>query len=222
MKLIKILILGCFIFWWGVILFFNLPESSLPIAENYSLYKTWNVIFFKRWEFFAPPPNYDDRLYYVYTDLKKPENITNYEVFKTLHKKRKKGYFFNNRLSNLDQTLHSISTSTTDLIKKNYEIYKFQQNCDTALNNSDCFQKYVEKVSTDFHETQNLTILIKHAKEIAILKSITDAKVQIILSAKELPKFKDRHKIDAKRKEYMLFISNYYNLETEKWEKSQE
>ena len=220
--MIKLIILGVFTLWWSANFFFNLPDSSLPIVQNYDLYKKWDGIFYQRWGFFAPPPDYDDRLFYVYTDLKDSTKIIVNEVFENIHKKRKKQYPFDDELSNLDYILHNLSSPIGDLIREGYDIYKIKSKCDSLANYSDCFQKYIDNVRDDFNTSPNLTTLIKHAKIVASLKELTDTKVQIILGAKDLPKFKDRYKKDFVRKEYPFFKSNYYNLKTNKWEKFQE
>lgn len=222
MKIIKTLILGIFTFWWSANFFFNLPDSSLPILENYGLYKKWDGLFYQRWGFFAPPPDYDDRLYYVYTDLKDSSNVIVYEVFENLHKTRKKQYPFDDELSNLDYIIHNLSSPLGDLIRESYDIYKIKGNCDSLGIYSDCFQKYMSSVREDFNTSPNLTTLIKHTKIIADLRNIKNSKVQIILGAKDLPKYRDRYKKDLVRKEYPFFKSNYYNLKTNKWESFQE
>ena len=186
MKIIKILTLGVFALWWGSNFFFNLPDSSLPIVQNYDLYKKWDGLFYQRWGFFAPPPDYDDRLYYVYTNLK-DSTITINEVFENIHKNRKKQYPFDDELSNLDYILHNLSSPIGDLIRESYDIYKIKGNCDSISDYSECFQKYIDNVRDDFNTSPNLTTLIKHAKIVAGLKNLTNTKVQIILGAKDLP-----------------------------------
>jgi len=222
MKMFQIIILGIFTVWWCSNFFFNLPDSSLPIVQNFNLYKKWDGLFYQRWGFFAPPPDYDDRLYYVYADLKDSTKVTAYEVFENIHIKRKKLYPFDDELSTLDYILHNLASPIGDLIREGYDIHKIHHNCDSLEENSGCFQKYIGNARDDFNNSPNLTSLMKHAKIIAGLKNIKNTKVQIILGAIELPKFKDRYKKDLARKEYPFFKSNYYNLKTNKWEKFHE
>lgn len=221
MKLIKMVIISVFFSWWGANMFFNLlPDSSLPIIQNYDLYKKWDGLFYQRWAFFAPPPDYDDRLYYVYTNIKDSTDVTVYEVFENIHKKRKIQYPFDDDLSNLDYILHNVSSPIGDLIREGYDMYKFKGNCE-LVEKGNCFQKYIDSVRDDYNTSPHVVTLVKHAKIIAELRELTNSRLQIILAAKEIPRFKDRHNINMLREEYPFFKSNIFNLKTNKWEEFQ-
>jgi hypothetical protein len=222
MKALQKTILLFFVLWWSLNFYFNLPDTSLPIVTNYETYKKWDGIFYQRWGFFAPPPDYDDRLYYVYTNQSDTTKVNIYEIFENIHLERNKRYLYDDDLSNLDYILHNLSSPIGDLIRESYEIYNLKGNCENLGEYSDCFQKYIDEARGSFDTSPNLTSLIKHSEIIAKKNNFNNHSVQIIFGAKELPKFKDRNNKNIIRKEYPFFKSNIYNLKTKKWKKYHE
>ena len=49
-----------------------LPEDGAAIALNYHSYKKFDQLLFQRWGFFAPPPNFDERLYFTFQNTNDP------------------------------------------------------------------------------------------------------------------------------------------------------
>ncbi|WP_334124785.1 hypothetical protein [Empedobacter brevis] len=204
--------------WWGLNFFFNLPDTSVPIVHNYELYKKWDEIFYQRWGFFAPAPDYNDRLYYIYTPNTNSTQTVVYEVFENLHKNRVSNYLRDDNLSTLDYIIHNTSSPIGDLLRESYEVYVLENSCN-SLKEEDCYRNYINSIRDDFNESPNILTLVNHAKMIARIKQLNDYKLQIIIGAEELPKFQDRYSSLPAQKSYPFFKSNIFNLKTNKWEK---
>lgn len=219
MRAIKYFLLIIFAFWWGLNFYFSFPKSSLPILYAHNLYQKWDDIFFQRWGFFAPPPDFDNRLYYVYTNKKDTSDIFIYEVFERLNKRKNQNYLFNDNLINLDYILHNLSSPIGDLLRENFQIYKHQKFCDSIDDENQCYQLFVNQMKSEIYQLAEMKTLLKHSKLIAHKQSLTNHKVRIILGAKELPKFYQRYKDSVIREENVFFSSDYYNLNSSIWEK---
>ena len=220
MRTIKYFLLIIFAFWWGLNFYFSFPKSSLPILYAHNLYKKWDNIFFQRWGFFAPPPDFDNRLYYVYTNKKDTSNIFIYEVFEKMNKRKNQNYLFNDNLINLDYILHNLSSPIGDLLRENYQIYKHQRFCDSITNETECYQSFINQSRNEIHQLSQMKTLLKHSKLIAHKQGLTNHKVRIILGAKKLPKFHQRYQDSITREENVFFSSDYFNFITNTWERS--
>ncbi|MGL5279996.1 MAG: hypothetical protein ACRC8M_13175 [Cetobacterium sp.] len=218
LKLKQVFILFIFASWWCLNFFFNLPDTSVPIVHNYELYKKWDEIFYQRWGFFAPAPDYNDRLYYIYTSNNNSNEFIVYEVFENLHKNRVNNYLKDDNLSTLDYIIHNTSSPIGDLLRESYEVYTLEGNCKN-LNDEDCYRNYINSIRDDFNESPNILTLVNHAKMISKIKNLDNHTLQIIIGAEELPKFQDRYSSNFKHKSYPFFKSNLYNLKINKWEK---
>ena len=211
-----LLIFAC---WWGLNFYFSFPKSSLPILYAHNSYQKWDNIFFQRWGFFVPPPDFDNRLYYVYSSKKDSSNILIYEVFERLNKRKNQNYLFNDNLINLDYILHNLSSPIGDLLRENFQIYKHKKFCDSIRDETECYLSFINKSRNEIHKLSQMKTLLKHSKIIANKQNLTNHRVQIILGAKELPKFYQRYKDSVIREENVFFSSDYYNLNSSKWER---
>ena len=85
-KVLVLIAIAIFINYWCLTVLFSFPKSSIVVAENYKAYKKFQRLFYQKWIFFAPPPTYNLRLYYVYRNDDKIyhieifENINQYEL----------------------------------------------------------------------------------------------------------------------------------------------
>lgn len=219
MKKIKFTILLLFSFWWSFNLYFNFPNTSLPILYTYSSYQKWDNIFFQRWNFFAPPPDSNTRLYYAFHNINNSNDIFIYEVFEKLNKNKNEKYLFNDYLINLDYTLHNLSSPIGDFLRETYDIYKYQGLCDTIRNDDKCYQLFIKKAKAKIYQLPQIKTLLKHSQIIATKQNLSNYKIQIIMGTQDLPKFHERYSDSINQKENIFFSSDFYNLKTKSWEK---
>ena len=120
--LFKKLILFFTLFYISATLFFNLPRNYLKIINSKSE-AYFHFFLFQRWNFFAPPPNYNERLYYTFKS-NADTNLIVYEVFEPLYKLKSQKAPFNNREDLLDYLLSNSLNSMGEEIYEAKE-YKF-------------------------------------------------------------------------------------------------
>lgn len=209
-----------FILYWGTTCIFNFPESSIIIAENNKEFKKFNNFFYQKWSFFAPPPSYNTRLYYVFHSKK---GVRHMEIFENLNKTLRDKYLFNDTYANASWLLFSnvdnITETMVELIEAKSNLSKFvdeNENKDLTdyvdeNDEYDQFRSIIEK-------THSMNIILHYSEFVAKqMKLGEDYKVQVIISKKLIPKYADRYKTDLKTEEKVLFVSGVYDNLTKKW-----
>ncbi|MEO6916949.1 MAG: hypothetical protein ABI151_16115 [Chitinophagaceae bacterium] len=212
------LALTIYIAWWLLIALGNFPETSLPIASNLAHYKIFDEVFYQRWGFFAPPPNEDDRLYYVFTNNSDSSKNITFEIFeKLLHEKREK-YLLNDDLSNLDYILYNTTSPIEDQLRDGFEIYKQKNKCSDHPG-ACSYDEYVKMARSDFDHTPQLTALIKHADIVRKKQGLdNNYSVQVVLAKISIHRFAQRFSTKP-RDENPYFKSDLYNLKDKSWKK---
>ena len=109
MNLLKISTFLIFLSYWGITVFFNFPDTSIVIGENYSKYKIFDKYLYQKWQFFAPPPQSNSRLYFTYIFKNKKNQIEKYEIelFEKYVQKPKKEYLINDLNANIEYLYQS-------------------------------------------------------------------------------------------------------------------
>ncbi|CAM1371292.1 hypothetical protein [Tenacibaculum xiamenense] len=211
----SILIISIFTVYWGATIFFTLPENYLKIkALKYE--KIFSSFFYQRWSFFAPPPKFNDRLYYNFASQK---DTIIMEAMKPIHDKRKSEYLFNNDISVVDYILSNSLNNISDIIREHYNAYKFE-NCD-GKEEAECFKQFMDKFKKDFHKTNEVKTLMNYGKSLAKNRGLDDTfKIKFVYATVDVPAFSKRHEKESEeeKKEQFVFETDYYNLKTESWE----
>ena len=77
-RIIAVMSIAAFSAYWGATFFFTMPDNYLKIkALAYD--KVFQSIFYQQWSFFAPPPTYNDFLYFEFADTLSGE-VQTFEV----------------------------------------------------------------------------------------------------------------------------------------------
>jgi hypothetical protein len=170
-------------------------------------YVNENVIFetflYQKWSFFAPPPKYDDRLYYIF---KKGENTQSFEVVALLNKAKTANAPFNSHENLLDYVIsnqiHAIDASLSDFYSVN--------NIKNTENVENIWLKFYEENKTNSY----IRTLLNYAQIVAQQNNLNykEYEVSIMISHIDIPKFKDRHIKDIKREEKIAFKTPFIKL----------
>jgi hypothetical protein len=175
-KLFVLLSILVFINYWIITIVFTFPENyiSISLSKESRLFHTF---FFQRWGFFAPPPNYNERLYYTFIDANSKTNSITYEVLEPLNLQNNKNNIFNYESDILDYVLSNSLSNITETINEVNKVYEFENSKKT---NSDSLhahilsdivikspqfttiQNYAKLVvsKTMFHPTLNMLLLL--------------------------------------------------------------
>ncbi len=168
--------------------------------------------FFQRWGFFAPPPTYNDRLYYVFYKKQETGNgkIIPREVCKNLFAEKSKKAPFNNEEDILDYIIsNSLITITEEISRfKNIKGYAnlYQEDnisrhiSDSALNKF--FTDYITKTGAYKSLLNYSGLMAKSDPSLAAADS-----VEIWILRKDIPQFAFRDSVFTKYNETIVYKS---------------
>lgn len=203
------IILLVFCSYWLITIFFIFPKNPL----NLSVQKERDYFqsnFFQRWSFFAPPPNYNQRVYFVYENkFTKKKDI--FEIIKPILDKKHKTAPFNFYYQTLDYILASSLINIDGNIRLLQDVINHENLKATGtvkLSDSMITQKLV----SDIEKTADFITLIKYAQKIAKENNIDIYSVsyQIQISKISMPQFVDRN--TTLGKEEISFSSHFLNF----------
>ena len=211
MNLLKISTFLIFLSYWGITVFFNFPDTSIVIGENYSKYKIFDKYLYQKWQFFAPPPQSNSRLYFTYIFKNKKNQIEKYEIelFEKYVQKLKKEYLINDLNANIEYLVFNNSNVITDVFSKLYGMYKLKNNCDGDT----CFQEFYIKTLAILEHSNTFDFLLNHSERLSNKLNLPpNTFIKITLKEIDIPKYSERHKKNNNKNQKIGFISNYYML----------
>ena len=206
MKIIKLFILTFFATYWIATFIYVSPNNYLRI-KCASLVAKMDVVFYQSWSFFAPPPQYDLKLYYVFSDANN-KSYTLDAITKILEEKKKKAPF-NSSEEFLDYVISGSAMYLVDLKSEYIEYYKFT-NKDSSENY--CYEKSMNRLNNEYKQINSYLTLINYAKLIR-LKNLPDKQIKsfkFFITGLDLPKFNDG--FNKKRIEKKYFESKEIQL----------
>lgn len=191
LKIISWAIIIIFGFYWLTTFFFNLPDNYLK-AKLGSTNDLFTLTMFQRWSFFAPPPNYNDRMYFVY---KKSQDSATHtvEILKKITDEKSAKAPFNAKEDILDYLISNpLCTFTEQKINiENYNQYKQTTHSKEQGRADNIYNDNLE-------ESEQLAQLFKYAQIIKSEKNELRGfdSVSIVITHLYIPKFADRYKND--------------------------
>ncbi len=171
---------------------YNLPKNPIkiynPIFSNF-----FDVFLQQRWDFFAPPPQANNKLYFSYFD-KKFNKIGTFEVLSPIVKTKKQTLPFNTKAETLDYIINGqINDILFSIVDKNNELkYKLKEN-----EESENFKLARLEVLKNLNNSTSFKTLINFSKIVKKqnIKKQEDVKYfKIIIMEEKINKFVDRYK----------------------------
>ena len=151
-----------FIFYWIFTIVFTLPNTSVVIGEYYQEYTVFRKYFNQNWAFFAPPPQFNVKIEYVYIDTtNKSNDIYIIDALSVLEKKSKEFYLLDGSFTNLSWQLTGYATNIVEMYQNEYEFYK-QINKEKAT-----IEEYHDQFNKMLIKAREYKILQKHATILA-------------------------------------------------------
>lgn len=206
MKTLKKTIFLVFLFYWLATLVYVMPNNFLRIKLN-SVINIMDTFFAQSWNFFAPPPDYDLRLYYIFTSNDNKKYV--YESISTILKEKKEKAPFNSTEEYLDYVISGSATSLLDVRSRYYDYFKYKYADSTMIFHSDTTAKTVNQNYKDFSGYLTLMNYSKLVKD-RNLKMIKVQSCRFVITGNAIPKFSERY--TGKKLEKKFFESKEYQL----------
>lgn len=199
-------------YWLSTILYVS-PNNYIRIQfDDYLL--QFESYFYQNWAFFAPPPQTNQRLYYLFYNKKDSIPAHAYEALQPIYQEKQKKSPFNAEEEALDYILSSAIIITTNYLREQIKYLKFA--------NPDSSDKFylskAHKIAREkLPEFPSFKTLMNYAKLITQKQNI-DLKnhgISLQIHLVDIPPFADRNKVpkDTARVEKILFQSAKFSLE---------
>lgn len=208
MSFLRPIIYIAFICYWAITFLFTMPDNfiTLRLYRQQQVFHAW---LFQRWGFFAPPPNFDERLYYEFRD-KYTHRTQTYEVLAPICEMKQAKAPFNWHEEIVDYLLSgSMSGIADELSELRQDMqYKNSQSKEPVPDTTGDYhvRQYIQH-GNGFHTLRNYAGIVARRNRIDTARH----EVRLILSHVLLPKFADRH-TQPPRREEAYFVSDYVTL----------
>lgn len=210
MKIFRIPLLFIFVFYWIATIIFNMPDNPVRSILAKPLYD-FNLLFSQKWNFFAPPPKSNSKLYFVYYSNEKP--LYSCEVLSTILQEKRAKAPFNSKEEAVDYIISGSISQLTNYIILNRENLSFQNQTKKIEDLDSDARKILLAKTNDINEFKTLVNFSKIvAKKKIPEETVTKInKIKIIITETEIPKFHDRYNKEPEEK--LLLETNYMNYE---------
>lgn len=196
------LFVGLFFLYGITTIIFVVPDNYLSI--NFVKYSnTFNLFFYQKWGFFAPPPNNNDRLYYEFKNKNNINDIKVFEVIEPILVSKSETVPFNTKYDVLDYLLsNSLHTIGEEMIR----IRKMLLLTATKEKNQITEEEIYTKTKNILTYTNAYKTLINYSKYVAKSNSINckNYNIKIKFTQIAIPKFINRLKSNERKKENLI------------------
>lgn len=207
MQYLRLIIYTGFIGYWLATFLFTMPDNFVNL-QYYQQSRVFQFWLFQRWGFFAPPPNFDERLYYEFRN-KQTGQLQAFEVLGPICRQKQQKAPFNAHENIVDYLLSSNVSGVADaLIQVQQSLPPARQPgkgpADSTLENR--VRQYIQQGS-HFQTLQQYAGVVADKNELPPDRY----EVRMLFSRIMLHKFADRYS-RAPRKEETYFVSDYFNV----------
>ena len=171
---------------------YNSPNNFIRIQFHDEM-KIFGKFFFQRWSFFAPPPQNNFRLIYIFTDKQNPDKRYSYEALQPVTQAKRDKSPFNTKETVIDYILHSSVLLANNMLVEQQKFLRaaFPDSSDRYYR-----RKINKQISKKFNEFASLKTLVNYAKIIMKKKGLKQENhfVDILLAQMPVPKLKNQMK----------------------------
>lgn len=211
-NILTLVTLLAFIMYWIVTLFFTFPNNPLS-AKNFELKLFFDTHLSQRWDFFAPPPTSNDRLYfsYFYNDpITKLKKVRTFEVLEPIITEKRKKAPFNKKEDVMDYIVSGSVSEIQNSIKELYDTLEAQAKKNkfsyTVEDKNKRVIEMIERIES-FTILSNYALLVAQNNQIPLQKTA----FKITITNIAIPKFINKN-ASQKREEKIILSSNIHFL----------
>lgn len=202
-KIISYLIVLSFGLYWLATLFFTAPDNYLKI-QLFKEDQTFHKFFYQKWGFFAPPPQFNERLYCLVLDKKDSSQVKSFELMQPIIKQKVENAPFNNKADILDYILSNSCMSINNqlvTVKERIEYLEKEQKMSDMEKDS--------IVRHHLEDTPQFQVLKNYIKEVAKKEKLDKEEylISFMITNTPIPKFVKRNDEQVKTEELLVYRS---------------
>lgn len=192
--------------YWLITLFFVFPANYLSVKGYYAS-KYFDLLFFQRWGFFAPPPTYNERLYYSFYKSDMHPTGT-YEVLQNIYLEKQQKAPFNKKEEVIDYILSNSISTLIDYSNETRQVMTYES---YGHKKKDLDSIQLKHLIISMERRPEFKTLLNYGRLLAIKNGFYDSSilVQIKVARMNIPQFEDR---SQKGEEELIFASTIQKL----------
>lgn len=194
-----------------------MPSNYVKI-KNKSFYAEFDKFFYQRWDFFAPPPKTNYRLYFQYKSASSSEVEYKIEVMKDLLKQKSAKAPFNSYEEMMDYQLYGCVNIITTILS---DLTKQQQYISPDSTGIYHANKSIEKYNEQYSNGPEMLSLIQYAKlcayNMGFYDEMVNPQLKIMVCTEDIPGFSKQFNYTVQDttttiQENLVFISDYKSI----------
>lgn len=209
-KILSIFILAGFLLYWTVTFLFTMPENYFRI-NFYQADALFHGALFQRWTFFAPPPQHNDRLYYVVRDEQTKKVTYTLEAIGYITKQKQEHAPFNQEQTVLDYVISNSVNGIREVYREEMEMIRFSR---PDSSESFILTEARDEVLKSESALPDFNTLVNYGKLLCKKNNISSdhAEFKFMIAQKPIQRFKDRLDPTTEGKETVVFETPYMSL----------
>ncbi|WP_143307829.1 hypothetical protein [Chitinophaga vietnamensis] len=210
MRYLRPVIFLSFIGYFVMTFIFTMPDNFVYL-KLYPQSQTFQFWLFQRWGFFAPPPTFDERLYYEFRNkVTKQQQVVEVLEHITAEKQRKAPFNWHEEI--LDYVISGNVGGVSDMSSELHNNLVYQQKMNKKTGTDTAaeirIRSYIQH-SNSFLTLSNYGALVARENNIDTAAS----EMRLLITRINLPKFSERNEPEsAPRKEDAVFMSDYLSF----------
>lgn len=216
-KALNFLVIGVFLFYWGITILYCGPDNYLKIQVD-PILTSYEKVFYQKWSFFAPPADFNFRLYFEYLN-KDSLQVNIYEILKPIAVEKQRKAPFNSQEQFMDYIVNGSVIQINDLLSR--YVSDFQQH-KKGVALQECIRLAIDSLNnnaarkgyTGFNTLRNY--LRRHWQQEVAAGNLANAVYgRMVLTSIKIPRFANRDSVlipNHSPKEEPVYYSNPIKL----------
>ncbi len=194
--------------YWLMTFFFNAPDNYIKI-QFFQEGDIFNKFFYQKWGFFAPPPQFNEKLYCLVLNKKDTSKVKSFELMQSIIEEKVEKAPFNNKADVLDYIL------SNSCISINNQIVELKDRVEYLEKTRKLEPKEKDSIlNRGLEVTSYYKVLKNYVLEVAKKKNVNsqDYLVSFMITNTPIPKFVDRNKDSLKVEEALVYRSKPFDI----------
>ncbi|CAM1364855.1 hypothetical protein [Tenacibaculum xiamenense] len=194
--------------YWLITFFFNAPDNYIKI-QFFQEGDVFSKFFYQKWGFFAPPPQFNEKLYCLVLNKKDSTKVKSFELMQSIIEEKVARAPFNNKADILDYILsNSCISINNQIVELKERVEYLEKKKRLEVHEKDSI------INRGLEVTSYYKVLKNYVQEVARKNKVNkeDYLVSFMITNIPIPKFVDRNKDSVHVEESLVYRSKPFDI----------
>jgi hypothetical protein len=202
-----------FVIYWVLTVTFTFQDNYIKLSflEYESNFQS---LFYQNWSFFAPPPQFNEKLIYVFR-FRETEKIRTFEALRQITAQKQKAAPFNTEEEIMDYLVSGSVNTVVNYFARQMDRIKtqFPDSTSTFYNKQLNKEVWTDSIHFRINNLGSAATLYNYGKIVAAKNGLSNEyQMKVIIGRVAIPKFADRLLPEQKETIEIVSESPYYSL----------